>query len=57
LSPAANLQPVSLANFPPVSTTPAVVVAKFSAGVVGTGGKCYFQGLMIHEKNLKKKIS
>ncbi len=34
--------PVSLtlvANLPPVSTTPAVLVAKFAAGVVDTSGK------------------
>ena len=34
--------PVSLtpvANFPPVSTTLGKMVAKFSAGVVDTGGK------------------
>jgi hypothetical protein len=37
-----NLPPVSLppvANFPPVSTTKGVLVAKFAAGVVYTGGK------------------
>jgi hypothetical protein len=37
----ANLPPVSLilvANLPPVSTTPAVLVTKFAAGVVDTGG-------------------
>jgi hypothetical protein len=41
LTPAANLWPVSLApvaNLPPVLTTPAVLVAKFAAGVVDTGG-------------------
>ncbi len=27
------------ANLPPVSTTPAELVAKFAAGVVDTGGK------------------
>jgi hypothetical protein len=41
LTPAANLSPVlgPLANLPPVSTTPAVPVAKFATGVVYTGGK------------------
>jgi hypothetical protein len=29
----------SVANLPPVSTTPAVPVAKFVSGVVDTGGK------------------
>ncbi len=29
----------SVANLPPVSTTPAVPVAKFASGVVDTGGK------------------
>jgi hypothetical protein len=36
------LQPVSLiqaANLLPVSTTPAVLVAKFAANVIDTGGK------------------
>jgi hypothetical protein len=32
-----NLPPA--ANLPPVSTTQAVLVAKFAAGVVDTGGK------------------
>jgi len=41
LTPAANLSPVlgPLANLPPLSTTPAVPVAKFATGVVYTGGK------------------
>jgi hypothetical protein len=30
---------IPVANLPPVSTTPAVLVAKFAAGVVETGGK------------------
>jgi hypothetical protein len=30
---------ILVANLPPVSTTPAVLVAKFVAGVVDTGGK------------------
>jgi hypothetical protein len=29
-----------LANLPPVSTTPAVPVAKFTASVFDTGGNC-----------------
>ncbi len=36
-----TLPPVALkpaANLPPVSTTPTVLVAKFAAGVVDTGG-------------------
>jgi hypothetical protein len=28
-----------MANLPPVSTTPAKLMAKFAAGVVDTGGK------------------
>jgi hypothetical protein len=28
-----------MANFPPVSTTPAKLMAKFAASVVDTGGK------------------
>jgi hypothetical protein len=46
-----------VANLPPVSTQ-AELVANFAAGVVDTGGK--FSGAwgkMIHEKNLKQKIS
>ncbi len=41
LTPSANLSPIlgPLANFPPVSTTPAVPVAKFATGVVYSGGK------------------
>jgi hypothetical protein len=52
----------------PVSTTPAVPVAKFAAGVVNTGVKfkkiemtlMLFSGAwgkMIHGNNLKQKIS
>jgi hypothetical protein len=43
-----------MAHLPPVSTTLAELVAKFAAGVVDTGGKF---AKMIHEKNLKRKIS
>ncbi len=35
-------QPVSLttvANLPPVSTTPVILEAKYAAGVIDTGGK------------------
>ncbi len=41
LTPAANLSLVlgPLANLPPLSTTPAVPVAKFATGVVYTGSK------------------
>jgi hypothetical protein len=41
LTPAANLSPIlgPLANFPPVSTTPAVWVAKFATGAVYSSGK------------------
>ncbi len=57
-----------LANLPPVVATPAVPLGKFTAGVVDTGGKfatgvvdtgcCTLAwGKMIHEKNLKQKIS
>jgi hypothetical protein len=41
LTPVEDLLLVSLtpvANFPPVSTTPAELVAKFATGVVDTGG-------------------
>jgi hypothetical protein len=30
---------LAVANLPPVSTKPAVLVAKFAAGVVDTGGR------------------
>jgi hypothetical protein len=59
-----------VANFPPVSTTPAVTVAKFVTGVVDVHLHKFsekFQmtqilfsrawGKMIYEKNLKQKIS
>jgi hypothetical protein len=36
---AAGISFTPVANFPPVSTTPAKLVAKFAAGVVDTGGK------------------
>jgi hypothetical protein len=47
---------------PLVSTTPAVPVAKFAAGVIDTSAKfataVVDTGKMIHEKNLRqKKIS
>jgi hypothetical protein len=46
---------------PLVSTTPAVPVAKFSAGVTDTSDKfataVVDTGKMINEKNLKQKIS
>jgi hypothetical protein len=52
-------------NVLPVLTTPAVLVAKFAASAIDTGGKFEMTtmlfsgawGKMIHEKNLKQKIS
>ncbi len=68
---------ILVANLSPVSTKPAVLVAKFVAGVVETGDALDMRisprifkkiqmtlmlfsgawGKMIHEKNLKQKIS
>jgi hypothetical protein len=53
-----------MANLPPVSTTPAALVAKFAKDVVDTNGDemtlMLFSGALektIHEKNLKQKIT
>jgi hypothetical protein len=62
LTPVANLQPVSLtpmANLPPVSTTQAELVALLSL-IPAAMTLMLFSGAwgkVIHEKNLKQKIS
>ncbi len=59
-----NQKSLNYFDFPPVSTTLAVTVAKFAAGVIDTGGaprlaniSANFRTKMIHEKNQKPKIS